>query len=58
VDVLAHARQLRVGRDHVLADVLGMRARVPDALDAVDGVDLRQQLGKGRLRALRQVAPV
>ena len=40
-------------RDHVLADVLGVRARVADALDPVDGVDIDEQLGEARLRALR-----
>ena len=34
VDVLAHARKLGVGADHVLAHVLRVRARVADALDA------------------------
>ena len=38
--------QLGVGADHVLAHVLRVRARVADALDAVDRVDARQQLGE------------
>ena len=58
VDVLAHRGQLHVRVDHVLADVLGVRARVTDPLDALHGVHLGQQLGEGRLLAARQVAAV
>ena len=43
--------------DHVLAHVLGVRARVADPLDPLDGVDRGQQLGEGCL-VLRQVATV
>ena len=58
MDVLAEGRQLRVRADHVLAHVLGVRARVADALDALDRVDQAEQLGEGRLAVLRQVAAV
>ncbi len=44
--------------DHVLADVLGVRAGVADPLDPLHGVHLRQQLREGRLLAARQVAAV
>ena len=37
-----------MGEDHVLAHVLGVRARVADAAQAVDRVQLAQQLGEGR----------
>src|SRR3954454_21512915 len=56
--VLADSGQLGVRADHVLANVLGVRARVANALDPVDRIDQLQQLRKGRLRALREVAPV
>jgi hypothetical protein len=39
VHVLADRRALAVGRDDVVAHVLGMRARVADALDAAHGVE-------------------
>ena len=58
MDVLADRGQLRVGADHVLAHVLGVRARVADPLDPLHGVHLREQLGEGRLLAARQVAAV
>ena len=50
-----------MGADHVLLHVLGMRARVADAVDPVDRVDHRQQLRKGGLvpvRVGRKVAAV
>ena len=50
MDVLADRRQPRVREDHVLAHVLRMRARVADALDAVDRVEPLQQLGERRPR--------
>ena len=48
--MLADARQLRVGADHVLAHVLRVRARVADAVDPVDPVDGREQLRERRRR--------
>ena len=57
VDVLAKRAQLGVRADHVLAHVLGMRARVADPLKPVDCVQRMQQPGEARwCRA--QVAPV
>jgi hypothetical protein len=47
-----------VRADHVLLHVLGVRARVAEPLDPVDGVDHRQQLGERGLRVLREVAAV
>ena len=44
MDVLAQRGELRMGADHVLAHVLGMRARVADPVDPVDGVDQPEQL--------------
>ena len=59
VDVLADARQLGVGANHVLAHVLGMGARVADALDAVERIERVQQLGEAARAAVgAQVAPV
>ena len=58
VDVLAHARQLGVRAQHVLLHVLGVRARVADAVDALHRVGQREQLREGRLLALGQVAAV
>ena len=46
VDVLAQARQLGVRDDHLLAHVLRVRARVAHALDALDAVHERQQVGE------------
>ena len=48
--VLADARQVRVRTDHVLPHVRRVRARVPDAIQAVDRVQLAQQLGERALR--------
>ena len=56
--MLAERRQLGVGANHVLPHVLGMRARVADPLDALDGVHAGQQLGERDPLGLRQVAPV
>ena len=50
VDVLAERRQLGVGADHVLAHVLGVRARVADPVDPRHRVDPRQQLGERQPR--------
>ena len=52
------AGELGVGADHVLAHVLGVRARVADPLDPVDRVDASEQLGEAGLALPRQVAPV
>ena len=57
VDVLAERGQLGVGADHVLAHVLRVRARVADALDPVDGVDSREELGERRARSLGRSRP-
>ena len=58
MDVLAERFALRVGQDHVLAHVLGVRARVADALDALDGVHPAQELGERHPVVAAQVAPV
>ena len=50
VDVLAERRQLGMGADHVLLHVLRVRAGVADALDPLDRVDPRQQLGEAEPR--------
>ena len=57
VDVLADRGQLGVGADDVLAHVLGVRARVAQAVEPVDGVQRVQQLGEGA-PVRTQVAPV
>ncbi len=57
VDVLAESTQLGVGADHILAHVLGVRAGVADALDALDRVERAQQLGEAAA-GRTQVAPV
>ena len=49
--------QLGVGADDVLAHVLGVRARVAQAVEPVDGVERVQQLGE-RAAVRTQVAPV
>ena len=56
--MLAQRRQLGVREDHVLAHVLGVRARVADPFDARDRVDPAQQLGEGGRGSQRQVASV
>jgi hypothetical protein len=56
VDVLADARELGVGADHVLLHVGGVRARVADAVEALDRVELAQQRGERRPRP--RAAPV
>ena len=58
VDVLAQRGQLGVRPDHVLAHVLGMRTRVADPPDPLNGVDHRQQLREGHALGGRQVAAV
>src|SRR5439155_11567425 len=58
VDVLAQRRQLGVRTDHVLAHVLRMRARIADAVDAVDRVDAAQELGERRSLLAGEVAAV
>src|SRR4051794_18242076 len=57
VDVLAHRRELRMGADDVLAHVLGVRARVAQAVEPRDRVQGAQQLGEGAALGT-QVAPV
>ena len=52
VQVLAHARALGHRRDRVGAQILRVRRREPDPLDAVDRVDRAQQVGE-----LRPVLP-
>ena len=52
--VLADRVALRHRGDHVAAEVLRMRAREADALDALDGVHCAQELGE----AASEVAPV
>ncbi len=56
--MLAEGRQLGVGADHVLAHVLGVRARVADPVDALDRVDPAEQLGEAHPALRRQVAAV
>ncbi len=58
VDVLAERLAFRVGQDHVLAHVLGVRARVADALDALDRVHPAEELGERQPVVAAQVAPV
>ncbi len=58
VGVLAHGRTLRHGGDHVGAEVLRVRAREANPLDAVDRVDGAQQLCEARLGVRREVATV
>ena len=58
MDVLAERLAFRVGQDHVLAHVLGVRARVADALDALDGVHPAQELGERQPILSAEVAPV
>ena len=57
MDVLADARALRHRRDHGLAEVLRMRAREADALDAVDRVAGAEQLAELRPEVRGEVAP-
>ena len=56
VDVLADRRALGHRRDHRLAEVLRMRAREADPLDAVDGVARAQQLAELGVEVGAQVA--
>jgi hypothetical protein len=56
MDVLAHARELSVRADHILAHVLRVRAGVANALDALELVEPAQELREAG--ALAQVAPV
>ena len=59
VQVLAHADALGHRRDRVGAQVLRVRRREPDPLDAVDRVDGAQQVGELRaVLAGAEVAPV
>ena len=59
VDVLAQARQLGMRGDQPLAHVLGMRARVADALDALAPRRRGPAASAKSMRSsLRQVAPV
>src|SRR5512132_1311109 len=58
VDVLAERVELGVRSDHVLAHVLGVRARVADALDTGNAVHPGEQFSESDPTLLRQVAPV
>ncbi len=58
VDLLAEGGKVGVSADHVLLHVLRVRARVADAVDALDRVDPCQQHGEGDSPLLGQVPPV
>ena len=58
VELLAHRVALGHGLDHVGAHVLGVRAREPDAVDAVHGVERSQEGREAGLDRRPQVAAV